>query len=349
MKKERFSQSSMLAQCYHDFIEDSLYTCSDHTVRGYKESMALYITFVEVALNVKLENLTVENFSASNISEFLRWLPNYRKCSSQTCNNRLGGLRAFLRYLGKKHPEYANYWLESKMVDRLNYTKPTKVMPVDEDAIKTLLSIPNVSSVIGLRYVTLMTFLFTTATRINEALSIKLGDLHLDVTHPFVTVMGKGRRPRTVYLPSKLVVCINKYIAMSHGGNSPDNAYLFYSRTKGVFMKASERGVNKQLRVYAEKAHNKNNNVPLDFHSHQFRHSASTILLDHGMNPFQISKMLGHKSIETTMTYLGISDKMRHEALKILESDRVSSIKPIWKEDGGIDSLWGIKRVDEKQ
>jgi len=47
----------------------------------------------------------------------------------------------------------------------------------------------------------------------------------------------------------------------------------------------------------------------------------------------QVSKMLGHQNIKTTMDYIGITDKMREEAIQNLEDNATKSIKPLWKKD----------------
>lgn len=44
--------------------------------------------------------------------------------------------------------------------------------------------------------------------------------------------------------------------------------------------------------------------------AHRFRHSFATHLLSDGVDIYRISKMLGHKSIETTTIYLGLEDKV---------------------------------------
>ena len=38
-----------------------------------------------------------------------------------------------------------------------------------------------------------------------------------------------------------------------------------------------------------------------DVHSHQFRHSMATHLIDDGVNVFNVSNILGHQSVATTM------------------------------------------------
>ena len=43
-------------------------------------------------------------------------------------------------------------------------------------------------------------------------------------------------------------------------------------------------------------------------HPHRFRRTGATLALRQGMPLIQVSKLLGHESIETTQIYLDISD-----------------------------------------
>ena len=59
----------------------------------------------------------------------------------------------------------------------------------------------------------------------------------------------------------------------------------------------------------------------------------ATHLLEDGVNVFQISKMLGHESVETTMTYLGVTVSMTDSAIQKIESTAAQSVKPVWKKN----------------
>ena len=190
-----------------------------------------------------------------------------------------------------------------------------------------------------------MSVLYTTAIRIDELLSIKIKDLHLDCTKPWVTVVGKGRKARTVYLPSKTVKLITKYIELEYSNSVHLDGYLFFSPIKGYFFKASARGINKQIKKYAVIAKQQCSEVPSDVHCHQFRHSSATYCLENKMRIEQVSKMLGHQNIKTTMDYIGITDKMREEAIENLEDNATKIIKPLWKKDDKkLAELFGISK-----
>lgn len=60
-------------------------------------------------------------------------------------------------------------------------------------------------------------------------------------------------------------------------------SFSIFLRAKGLYEKSSARGINKQLHVYASKAHEKVPEVPEQIHSHQFRHLMATHLLEDGL------------------------------------------------------------------
>ena len=45
-----------------------------------------------------------------------------------------------------------------------------------------------------------------------------------------------------------------------------------------------------------------------------------SILIDDGVNVFNVSKIVGHQSVATTMKYIGITPKMTEKAISQIES-----------------------------
>ena len=64
--------------------------------------------------------------------------------------------------------------------------------------------------------------------------------------------------------------------------------------------------------------------IPLNLHPHQLRHSAATHWLDDGMNIVQISYLLGHEQLQTTMVYLEITTAQKAKALEIIDDNNES-------------------------
>ena len=173
---------------------------------------------------------------------------------------------------------------------------------------------------------------------------MKIKDVHCNATLAFVVVNGKGNISRTVYITKKMEALLRKYISSFHGSAPVDEHYLFFSPEKGFCYPLCERSVNKHLDKCSMVVHDKNPEMPSHIHSHQFRHAMATHLLEDGLNIAQISKMLGHKSIDTTMHYLVFTISMQEEAITKIESAAVSAIQPKWKGKDGerIMQLFGV-------
>lgn len=331
MKNEKSQSAIELASHFASFIEYSRGRKSECTISGYRYAMKLFAEYVTETEKDAYEKFTMSYFTEDNIRKFIVWLQDKRGIKPQSCNLRISQLLSFLKYMSRI-PEYKHLYLKIKTVSRLTAIDTSKVIePLTKSAITALLNTSGTKTQTGLRYTTIMAMLYTMATRIDEVLSIRIGDLILDNGKARVTVIGKGRKARTVYIMSKTLTLLKKYILSEHGKNPDPTAYLFYSHCKGLHSKISERGVNKQLYRYAQKARLVCPEVPESVHTHQFRHSMATHCLDDGMNIFQISKMLGHKSVHTTMIYLGVTVAMTESAIKKIESATVQTIKPKWK------------------
>lgn len=329
-----------LAKSFSNFIESNKGKRSEYTINGYRIAMRSFADFASERLGAGMSNFDITFFSEGNVSRYLEWLQSKHDDSSKTCNQRLCQLRAFLKYAARD-PAVMPYYLAVKQISRfIIEKKPYAVEPLTKKSIEAIMRVPGIDTPLGLRYTTLIALLYTMALRIDEILSVRMHDITLQGTHPSITVIGKGRKVRTMYIMTAPLKLLKKYIAMAHGCNPNPEAYLFYSKSGGLFSKSSTRGVNKQLDKYAAMAREVCSEVPEHIHSHQFRHSMATHLLDDNMNVFQISKMLGHKSVETTMTYLGVTATMTNNAIKKVESESARCVKPVWKKN--IDKLHNL-------
>lgn len=172
---------------------------------------------------------------------------------------------------------------------------------------------------------------YGTATRIDEVLSLKIRQINLKADKPYITVIGKGSKIRSAYLMSGLVTTLKKNIGTFHGEEPNPDDYLFYSSWHGEKAKLSQKAVRKRLKVYAAKAHEICLDVPLDLHSHMWRHAKATHWLEDGINIVEISKLLGHESLETTMKYQDITTKQQLAALATIEEEKSSSAVKLWK------------------
>lgn len=338
MKKKINPQAVQITRYLHDWLEyyvPSIKACSPHTKRNYKVSMTLYTEFLRNVKGALPETLNAKCFSKEYIMEWIIWMKNNRGCTPTTCNVRLSALRAFLKYIADRDVIYMALFLQAENVPNEKTTKK-KVAGLSKQAVNALLSAPDQRTATGFRDFTLMLLLYSTAVRINELLTLKISNIVMNCAKPHIIVIGKGRKKRPLPLLSKPVQCLKKYLKKYHPKHDDMDALIFYSKSKGLYTPMSAENVNKMLKKYASIANKTCEDVPLDLHAHQFRHAKASHWLENGMNIAQISYLLGHECIQTTMLYLDITTEQEEKALETLENENQRNIAKKWKNGGGI-------------
>ena len=346
--KKATNESVLISRHINAFLNKyvpSQKSCSSHTLKSYQYALSLYISFLENKKGICAERLCGDCFSRNIIEQWLQWLMEHRGCSPETCNNRLASLRAFLKYLGSR--EILLLYL-SEDATRIPRKKEIhkKIKGMSKKAVQVLLSIPDLSTKTGRRDLALMIIIYSTAARIDEILSLKIKQLHLDIQKPNATIIGKGSKIRTLYLLPKAVAHLKKYLKEFHGDIPNPEAYVFYSRNTGVYGKLSQTAVNKQLKKHARAAHEVCNEAPLGLHAHQLRHAKASHWLEDGMNIVQISFLLGHEQLQTTMVYMDITLEQELQALATLEDENDKKVSKKWKNiKGGLAQFCGVKSI----
>ncbi len=340
------NESSIIAKHIAAFLNDyapNQRMCSPHTLKSYQDALSLYLIFL-AQKGIQCKNLSGQCFATQMIEDWLRWLRDTRNNQAETCNNRLAALRTFLSYLASKEICYIGINHEAALIHRLPVCRKA-VEGLSRSAVQALLAMPDQASHIGKRDLMLMLMLYSTAARIDEILSMKVNQLHLEASRPYAIVLGKGNKIRTLYLLPRTVSHLKKYLTEFHGNHPNPEAYVFYSRNVGVFGKLTAAAVDKMLKKYARLAHASCEEVPLTLHAHQFRHAKASHWLEDGMNIVQISFLLGHKQIETTMIYLDITQEDEVKALATIESESDSKVNKKWRNpDGSLLEFCGISK-----
>lgn len=340
-KKEAAIMAGYVSEFLHSYAPQFL-TSSRHTLKSYKDTLTLYIVFLEEK-GVTPDSLGIKCFGRKFIEDWIVWLKDVRRCAPETCNIRLGSLRTFLEFLSGKDISFLYIYQESKLIKRQKCQKK-KVEGLSREAVAAILSEPDPTTRTGKRDLAFLTVLYATAGRLDEILSIKICHIYLDTKNPYINLLGKGSKTRTAYLLPRAAAHIKAYLKVFHGEKPDPEAYLFYSRVGGKHEKLTEPAVDKRIKKYAASAHEKCGDVPLDVHAHRFRHAKATHWLEDGMNVAQISFLLGHESVDTTMRYLDITTEDKREALATLENEQEKRVSKKWKnDDGTLAGFCGLK------
>ena len=322
VNKESIDIANYINKYLNGYIQSSKST-SECTLKSYRDSLRLYLEYLET-MGINLTNLSYDCFNNKNIENWLIYLKDSRNNTNQTINLRLTSLKVFLEYLGKQDISLLHIHTEACTISKRK-TPKTKVKGISKKAIQTLFNCIDQTSKDGRKDLTMFILMYNTGARLNEILSLRLKDVILNVKEPYVSIVGKGNKLRCLYLLPKTVEHLEKYINENHI-NSNNDDYLFYSKIKGKQSKLSEQSVEKQLRKWANVANKLCLEIPLNLHPHQLRHSAATHWLDDGMNIVQISYLLGHEQLQTTMVYLEITTAQKAKALEIIDDTKNEKI-----------------------
>ena len=303
---------------------------SENTRKSHEIAISLYVGFLEHERKISPETLAGDCFGRDMIESWMLWLRDSRRCSPETCNVRLASIRAFLKYVGGKEVSMLHLSQAASGIPRMREMK-RKVSGLSRSAVQALLEAPDRYTPTGRRDIALIVTLYGTAGRLDEVLSMRIRHLNLHAKNPYATIIGKGNKICTLHLLPKAVAHLQAHILEFHGSDPDPEAYVFYSRNKGVFGKLSQTSVSSRLKMHAKAAHAICADVPLDIHAHRLRHARASHWLEDGVNIMQISLLLGHEQLETTMVYLDITMEQKAAALETLEDDGKRNLQKKWK------------------
>jgi len=318
---------------------------SENTVRSYKISLNLFIEYLTNTLELPLHKLSFEHMRIESIANFLDWLQTERSCSASTRNQRLMAIRSFLKYATGKNPAIVS--LRAEIGNIPIQKSPEKIVEfLSEPALKALLAQPDHNRDIGIRDSFFMTLMYDTAARCQEMLNLEWKDFELDTPSPYVRLLGKGNKVRTVPLMDKTVQFLHFYAERFHTGSSlKDERPVFYTIIHSKQNRMSPDTVARFMQKHGEAARLKCLDMPERIHPHQLRHTRAIHLYRSGFPLALLAEYLGHVHVETTRVYAYADTEMKRAAIRKADPDNLAVQEiPIWKgDDEMIKKLYGLK------
>ena len=142
----------------------------------------------------------------------------------------------------------------------------------------------------NIRFMALVMILLQTGARIGEVLSINRSDI--DRENKEIGIIGKGSKPRTLFLREETLTWIDKYLAIRRDAEPA----LFASQDGSARWKQTD--VGRSFRRYKEKS-----GIKKGFVIHTFRHTFATQYLMRGAGINVVQTALGHADPVTTLKY----------------------------------------------
>lgn len=234
-------------------------------------------------------NKPIENIQTNDIRLYLYQYQQHRGVSNRTLEGMRGAIAVFFKWLvAERRISY----------DPAAAIKPIKYVTEPRTAL-TQLELEYIRRVCySKREKAIIETLYSTGCRVSEVCALKKNDIDWQ-THS-AKVFGKGGKYRTVFINAKAYVAIQDYIA----SRDDTDEHLFVSERK-PHQGLSRFSIEKIIRDISDRAYKMTGKHVTP---HIFRHTTATTALQNGMPVQNISKMLGHERIETTMIYAEIDN-----------------------------------------
>ncbi|MEN8253675.1 MAG: tyrosine-type recombinase/integrase [Patescibacteria group bacterium] len=269
------------------------------TIRNYGQYTKRFVDWFESQGYKDLRELDRDSMRKYRIY-LARYIDRYgRTLSKKTQGYYIIALRSWLKWLIKNDVKVMN----PEKID-LPKTEAHSMHFLNRSQIQALLSQPGLSSKTGLRDKVVLEVLFSTGLRVSELVSLNRDQIDLERRE--FGVIGKGRRPRVVFLSDRAVTWLKRWLNSREDNWRP--IFIRFSGKKpdlladGEEMRLTTRSVQRLVDKYCRKA-----KLPVKISPHGIRHSFATDLLSNGAGLRDVQEMLGHKNISTTQIYTHVT------------------------------------------
>ena len=141
--------------------------------------------------------------------------------------------------------------------------------------------------------------LYSTGCRVTELERLNISDVNFETKE--ITLFGKCDKHRISYLNAKAEVSLKDYL-----NERTDNNPALFVYDRKPYSRFKKSGIELMVRKIMERTSDVSTHVT----PHIFRHTTATLALRRGMTLVQVSEVLGHKRIETTMEYIENDKKL---------------------------------------
>ncbi len=264
---------------------------------------------------ISIEEVDAELICSVKISDlyaFIVFCKDERGNSPATRARKTSTLRIFFKYLTSQI-----HLLEVNPAEMLEAPKVKQALPKHLTLEDSLELISAVDGPYKERDYCILVLFLNCGMRLSELCGINLSDIRSDGT---LRLLGKGNKERMVYLNDACKEAINTYLTVRPNDNLKvgDRNALFISRN-------SRRISNKTVQHIVKKYLDKAGLSGLGLSTHKLRHTAATLMYQHGDVDIRVLKdILGHANLGTTQIYTHISNSQIKNAI---DSNPLSQVK----------------------
>lgn len=282
---------------------------SDGTQRNYRQYLSVFIAWLKAGGDAQLRP---QSFTAKHAWDYRLHLareyktPTGRPLSKKSQNFYLIAVRALLRFFAERDIDS----LPSSKIKLAKQDADRHVSFLTGDEIERILQCADTAKPEGLRDRALMEAFFSSGMRIAELVSLNVDHVSRLRTASKGTektlelsIVGKGRRVRTVFLSPRACKWLRAYLA-ARGPDDHKPLFINVHTKNPDSRRLSARAIQQMVSRYAVAA-----GLPKKVTPHTLRHTYATDLLSHGADLRSVQELLGHKNVATTQIYTHITNK----------------------------------------
>ncbi|MBS3994726.1 MAG: site-specific integrase [Alkaliphilus sp.] len=255
----------------------------DSSKESYLRRIQAFIKFIQD------DNKAIEDFTESDIQQYILYLKKERGLSAGTINNYISGIKFFYTYvLGKE-------W-NSKKIPRMKRIQSFPVIPPKQDVLAIINETTN------LKHKAILALIYGSGLRVSEAAKLKISDICSKTMRVRVENAKHNTNRYTILSNTALKVLREYFKAHFSSKDYTPNDWLFLGQSK------SEHINVKSIKNTIIKIRNR---LQLDqnISAHTLRHCFAAHTLEDKVEPVFIQQMLGHKHLQTTISYLHMTSK----------------------------------------
>lgn len=144
---------------------------SRHTIRSYRDSLALLLTFMKQVKRIDADKLELKHLNREVILVYLLWLEKEHDNGISTRNQRYAAIRSFCKYLQYEDPTRLKEWQNIRSV-KLKNSINKSIGYLSIDAVKLLLDqIPD-NTRSSRRDLAMLALLYDSRARVQELIDL---------------------------------------------------------------------------------------------------------------------------------------------------------------------------------
>ena len=254
--------------------------------------------------DIKIDDIdikVVKNITLTDIYDYFNYLTYERKNSSPTKARKISCLRSFFNFLSNK-----THQIDENPCKEIDTPKKKSSLPKFLTLEESLELLNSVTGTYRERDFCILTLFLNCGMRLSELVNMNLSDIRSDNT---LKLTGKGNKERIIYLNEACNCAIKNYLKVRPMNGIADRNALFISKQK---KRISPKTVQALVYKYLNKANLKNEGYSV----HKLRHTAATLMYQHGNVDIRVLKdILGHSNLGTTEIYTHVSNRQIERAI----------------------------------